>query len=257
MQETATSLISFGVRGEVPVAIKVVKEPGNEWRAGEIADAFAGAGVVQVYEYVDGASLMEWLRPGVPLSELLRTAGDERATEVLVEVIAAMSPRQAPRHVPAAAAWAVAFDRCLASDDGRISRALVLDAQRVYMELCRSQRETRLLHGDLHHENVLFDYGRGWLAIDPKGVIGEVAFEVGAALRNPIESPEVFTDPETLSRRVDQFANGLQLDRARILGWAFSQAVLAAIWLLEDEDPVASIGPWVAFAETTGSLARR
>jgi streptomycin 6-kinase len=44
----------------------------------------------------------------------------------------------------------------------------------------------RLLHGDLQHYNVLLDRKRGWLAIDPKGVVAEGEFELGAALRNPI-----------------------------------------------------------------------
>ena len=42
-----------------------------------------------------------------------------------------------------------------------------------------------LLHGDLQHYNVLLDKDRGWVAIDPKGVVGELEYEVGALLRNP------------------------------------------------------------------------
>jgi streptomycin 6-kinase len=53
--------------------------------------------------------------------------------------------------------------------------------------LCSSQRYRRLLHGDLHHGNVLHDSERGWVAIDPKGVLGEPEYEIGVALRNPIE----------------------------------------------------------------------
>ena len=58
-------------------------------------------------------------------------------------------------------------------------------AQRLYVGLCASQTSTRLLHGDLHHYNILRDGDRGWVAIDPKGVVGEVEYEIGAALRNP------------------------------------------------------------------------
>lgn len=61
------------------------------------------------------------------------------------------------------------------------------------MKLAASQDETTLLHGDLHHYNVLSDVRRGWLAIDPKGVIGEVEYEAGAIFRNPNEMPDLFT----------------------------------------------------------------
>ena len=256
VQETATSLISFGVRGDVSVTLKVVKEPGDEWRGGEVAAAFDGAGVVQVYEYVDGAALLEWLRPGVPLADLSSDGQDERATEVLVEVISAMSPRRAPSHVLTAAVWATAFDRYLATGDARIPRLLVEEAQSVYLALCASQRETRLLHGDLHHGNVLFDYARGWVAVDPKGVIAEMEFEIGAALRNPIESPEIFGDPDTINRRVDHLARDLRLDRTRILGWAFAQAVLGTIWLLEDDQPQEPADDWLRLASTLSARVR-
>lgn len=104
----------------------------------------------------------------------------------------------------------------------------------MYAELCDSQSSTRLLHGDLHHHNVLLDNQRGWLAIDPKGVVGELAYEVGAAFRNPCERPAVFAARATIERRVGRFAGVLGLDAERVLGWAFAQAVLAAIWEVED-----------------------
>jgi streptomycin 6-kinase len=92
----------------------------------------------------------------------------------------------------------------------------------------------RLLHGDLHHDNVILDDDRGWLAVDPKGVIAEPEYEVGAALRNPFDRPVLFADPATIRKRVDRFARDLALDATRVLSWAFAQAVLSAVWTVED-----------------------
>jgi streptomycin 6-kinase len=64
-------------------------------------------------------------------------------------------------------------------------------------------------------------------AIDPKGVVGELAYETGAALRNPCDRPELFAAPATIPRQVDCFACVLRLDGRRILAWAFAQAILA------------------------------
>jgi streptomycin 6-kinase len=80
----------------------------------------------------------------------------------------------------------------------------------------------------------LFDSDRGWLAIDPKGVIGEVEYEIGASLRNPYEKPELFASPETVERRLRCFEAKLKLNYDRALAWGFAQAVLSAIWSVED-----------------------
>ena len=112
--------------------------------------------------------------------------------------------------------------------------SLVLHAEQVYLELCDSQRAPRLLHGDLHHYNVLRDRERGWLAIDPKGVIGELEYELGAILRNPGELPGLFTDELVIRSRLDRLCSTLGLDLERALRWGFAQAVLSAIWEIED-----------------------
>jgi streptomycin 6-kinase len=144
--------------------------------------------------------------------------------------------------------WGASFGHYTSRASDLIAPALIEEAHQRYAELCASQSSTRLLHGDLHHHNVLMDSERGWLAIDPKGVDGELAYEVGAALRNPAEHPELFTQPATIKNRVDCFAKALSLDAVRVLGWAFAQSVLAALWELEDDGVLnAGIG-WLALA---------
>lgn len=93
-----------------------------------------------------------------------------------------------------------------------------------------------LLHGDLHQHNILSAVRQPWLGIDPKGVVGEAEYEVGAFMRNRVLHA---SNPETLlARRLDQFADELGFDRERILGWSLAQAVLAAWWSFEDSGHV-------------------
>ena len=113
---------------------------------------------------------------------------------------------------------------------------MVESAQKTYLKLAATQRNTRLLHGDLQHYNVLFDSDRGWVAIDPKGVIGETEYEIGAAMRNPVERPDLFLSPQTITRRLKQFTGRLNLDYDRTVRWTFAQSVLSAIWSVEDGD---------------------
>src|SRR5262249_16592513 len=132
--------------------------------------------------------------------------------------------------------------------DARIDRALVEHAQRVYAELAAAQRNPALLHGDLQHYNVLHDAARGWLAIDPKGVVGELEFEIGAALRNPVDRPELFAAPATVERRLEIFHDALGIDVDRARAWAFAQGVLSAIWSIEDGAAVDASNPALRLA---------
>lgn len=232
--ETATSLIAYGRRDDDPVVLKLVKSAGDEWHAGGVLHAFGGRGVVRVHEFVGGAVLLERLLPGHSLVDLSLRDRDEESTTVLAAVIGAMSPDASMRAAPTVREWGYGFRRYTASGDDRLPPELVFQAEESYDELVDSQSRPRLLHGDLQHSNVLFDDRRGWTAIDPKGVVGELEFEIGAALRNPIERPDVFAVPAVIERRVNHFATMLDLDADRALRWALAQVVLSAIWDIED-----------------------
>jgi len=259
--ETDTSVIAFGGHDNQPMVLKVIKRPGDEWRSGEILQAFDGNGVVRVHGWAPGAVLMERLRPGNSLVEMALKGRDEDATDILADVIQQMSWRESaksslklPNTCATVEDWARGFKRYVATGDGQIPNRLVEAGRRVYLDLCATQRQPRLLHGDLQHYNVLFDSDRGWLAIDPKGVIGELEFEIGAVLRNPIERPELFLSRSTIERRLKQFTSKLNLDFERALAWAFAQAVLSAIWTIEDGFVVEATNPSLRLAEAIRPL---
>ena len=245
-EETDGSVLMFGTRSHQAVVIKIVREPREEWNCARVLMAFGGRGVVTVLDVDDGAVLLERVQPGTSLVTVVDGQDDERATAILTDVIARMKPAMLT-DVPSAHEWGTAFGHTAVGGAG-VSAGVVERAQQVYGALCRSQRSPRLLHGDLHHENVLLDAERGWLAIDPKGVAAELEFELGAALRNPFQRPDVFTNPETIARRVDRFARELRLDESRVLAWAFAQSVLAVIWSIEDGITVAPDHPWLRLA---------
>ncbi|MGH9904337.1 MAG: aminoglycoside phosphotransferase family protein [Pyrinomonadaceae bacterium] len=254
--ETPLSMLAFGVRGGAGVVLKISKQVGDEWLAGEILRAFSGHGAVRVYESEPGAILLERLEPGEQLAELVRRGQDEEATEILAQVMHQMARHKAPEHCPTVWDWARGFDRYLNTSDKAIPRPLVDEAHKLYQQLAASAPATMLQHGDLQHYNVLFDSKRGWVAIDPKGVVGELEYEVGAILRNPVEQPELFASTATIERRLDCLTGMLELSHDRALAWAFAQAVLSAIWDIEDGYPVESDHPALRLALTIKQLVR-
>jgi streptomycin 6-kinase len=256
--ETHSSFIAFGTRGNQSVVLKVMRQPGDEWRCGEVLDAFDAKAMVRVYEYIDGAVLLERLHPGTSLAALVRDGRDEEATEVITEVIQRMShPRGSLKRFATVKDWGEGFQRYLAGGDNQIPSALVGEGQHLYSELCASQRDIRLLHGDLQHYNILFDRERGWVAIDPKGVVGEIEYEVGASLRNPYELPKLFASTYAVERRLKHYESKLKLDFKRVLEWGFAQAVLSAIWTVEDESVLDRSNPSILLARAIHPLLRQ
>lgn len=250
VRETATSVLGFGVRDGRRVVLKLIKNVDDEMHSGAVLRAFDGDGVVRVYESEVGAVLLERLDPGEELVNLVRSGRDDEATTILAQVIAKLANHTAPGTCPTVADWERGFHLYLQSGDQQIPDDLVREAQLLFHHLAASQRTTMLVHGDLHHYNVLLDRERGWTAIDPKGVVGELEYEVGALLRNPVELPELFTNRATIERRLKILTTILPLDHTRALKWSFAQAVLSAVWGVEDGYAVDPSNPALQLART-------
>ena len=252
--ETDTSVLAFGLRADSRVVLKISKQPGDEWHSGEILRAVAGDGMVKVYESAPGAVLIERLVPGNDLVSLVKEGNDEEATQILAEVMQQMAYHAPPPGCPTVLDLARGFDRYLETGDRQIPADLVNEAAELFRSLAASSSHTMLLHGDFHHYNVLFDANRGWLGIDPKGVVGELEYEVGAILRNPMELPVLFSSRAVVERRLRILTDALQLDYRRPLEWSFAQAVLSAIWDVEDGHPIASDHSTLNLARTIAGM---
>lgn len=252
--ETTGSLLAFGTHRGANVVLKVTKKRDDEWNAGDVLRAFNGDGTVRVYESEPGAVLLERLSPGNELVELIRRGEDNAATEILAEVIRQISNHIPPANCPTVLDWARGFDRYVQTGDSRVPQDLVIEAGEMYRRLANSQKRAMLLHGDLQHYNVLFDSSRGWIVIDPKGILGELEYEVGAILRNPIEQPELFISTAVIKQRLRILTNLLDLNDRRVLEWSFAQAILSAIWNIEDGFDVALDHPHLKLAQSIRSL---
>jgi len=227
------------IRRDGTPAVLKLSFPGDKEFKTEAAAlaAFGGRGICRLLELdLDrGAMLLERLQPGKPLTIV---GDDEEATSVAAGVMKKLWRPAPPDHAfPRVSDWSRGFERLRRRFDGGtgpMPTRLVGDAESLFAELLVSEGEPLLLHGDLHQENIL-SAGRGpWLAIDPKGVVGEAAYEPAALLHNPVEALDSPDPKGLLERRLDVLSGALGLDRARVRAWGLAQAVLAAYWSLED-----------------------
>jgi streptomycin 6-kinase len=213
--------------------------------------AFNGNGAVILYETDPelGALLLERSRPGKPVFNL---SDDELSTSVASEVIRRLQDTSEKNDAfPTVGDWFQGFQRLrvkFGGGTGPFPKEVIDKAEVLSRDLLTSMEILALLHGDLHHWNILSSEREPWLAIDPKGVIGEPEYETGAWLRNPFPNILEMSNPDRMiARRIDQFADELGFDRKRISGWGFTQAVLAACWSYEDKDD--DWESWLTIAE--------
>jgi streptomycin 6-kinase len=189
--------------------------------------AFSGSGGVTVYRHDEptGSTLMTRLRPGAMLSD----AGLDAKTEVEIccGVIRSLDCG-ATQGAAKIADWYMPF--FAVNETEGIPRDLLHQAQSIADRLLATTAKGVLLHGDLHHFNLL-SHGNEWFAIDPKGVIGDPALEPAAFIRNPCTTIRQVKDlPALMRTRIQCFAEGLGLPTGRIWEWAFAHNVLSAWW---------------------------
>ncbi|MCS6826928.1 MAG: aminoglycoside phosphotransferase family protein [Caldilinea sp.] len=229
--------VAPAVRADEEEVVLKLGVPHRElWSEIEALTFFAGRGCVRLFDAdaVCGALLLERLRPGHGLRTLVEKA-DDLATAVIAEVMEALwHPAPSEHTMLTIEAWARELETLRPAFDGGCGPFpphLVEAAEHLFPELLASSGPAVVLHGDLHHENILATGEGGWLAIDPKGVIGEREFEAYAMLRNPLGWPLAQPNPaRVLKRRIDRLAERLGLDRERMRLWAVAQCVLSAWW---------------------------
>lgn len=242
--------------GGLAAVLKIPSAASDEVDAARALRHFAGRGAVRLLAEDRGVLLLERAVPGTPLTDLVATGRDDEATGIIAEAIRALHSGEPPAGFPSASDWADGFARQRARGaHPELPAALLERAESTWRELAADSGPRFLLHGDLHHDNLLRGE-RGWLVIDPKGLVGEPTLETAMALRNPYRLWPFAAGRGVMERRVAIFSERLALDRARVAGWAFGLMVLSACWHVEDGDPARDVARSIALAGIAAALPR-
>ncbi|MCC8939145.1 APH(6) family putative aminoglycoside O-phosphotransferase [Bradyrhizobium sp. Arg68] len=228
-----------------PAMLKLSTER-DERLGGIVMEWWDGDGAARVLAREGEALLLERATGPASLSEMARTGRDDEACKILCATAARLHTARAkprPDLTPLTGWFRELWPA--ARTHGGIMRRSAAAAE----ALLGDQREVVVLHGDLHHDNVL-DFGaRGWLAIDPKHLVGERGFDFANIFTNPdLADPTrpVATVPGRFARRVDIVVEAAGMDRRRLLSWILAWTGLSAAWYLGDADPLAEIDLTIA-----------
>ncbi|MDL4840193.1 aminoglycoside phosphotransferase family protein [Aquibacillus rhizosphaerae] len=115
---------------------------------------------------------------------------------------------------------------------GPISKTMLEKALSLFTYLHNTPKQRWLLHGDFHHYNIIESGNNTWTAIDPKGLIGEIEYDLIQYLLNKL--PEQGAN-QVIEKRVAIFTKELSLDKERLLLWGYCHTVLATAWTVDDE----------------------
>lgn len=228
-----------------PAMLKLSSQEDQQRGAG-LMDWWNGDGAAQVFARDKDALLMERATGSRSLADMAREGCDDEACRILC---ASAAKLHAPR--PGALPDLVPLDHWFRDLEPATAKhgGILLRCTETARMLLADPRDRVVLHGDLHHENVL-DFGaRGWRAIDPHGLLGERGFDFANIFTNPdLSDPTrpVATEPGRFARRVDVVAEAAGLERQRLLQWILAWTGLSAAWFLGDSDPLARIDLQIA-----------
>lgn len=216
-------------QGDAPAMLKIAVSK-DEIDGGALMAWWAGEGAARVLAREAEALLLERLPAKRSLAAMARDGRDDEATRILCAVAEALhAPRAGPppQTLYPLDVWLRALTPAAATHGGVLTASL-----EAATTMLADPREVVVLHGDLHHENVLDSGERGWLVIDPKGVLGERTYEFATTIMNP--DAETAFRPGRIARQAAVVAAAARLEPRRVMRWLLAHAGVSAAWCMQD-----------------------
>lgn len=237
LAETVTSHVYTVTSDDSRVVLKLLTAIGHEERSGAIAlRCFDGHGAVRLLRADNQAQLLEYA-DGEDLFALIQRGQDAQATEIIAGVLNQLHAQSAdsfPDGLYPLKRWFRSLFLKADADRQAGIDSLFVKGAKVAETLLADARDVRVLHGDIHHQNIRHKAGRGWLAFDPKGLVGERTFDAANTLCNPGWVYDLVENEDRLLKNADILARNLKIELPRVLAYTFAYTCLSASWYAED-----------------------
>jgi streptomycin 6-kinase len=215
-----------------------LRDVADELRGAQYLSWRNGNGAARLLGFDGRRMLLEYAGERLLLDEL-REHGDGAATDIAADLLRTL---HAPLDTLPPADLQPLHERFealfrKAETDRKAGRtSFYVEASQVAERLLANPRDVRPLHGDLHHQNVIFGQ-RGWLAIDPKGVLGDRAFDASNLFYNPLGNDDLCRNPMRIAHMAKVFAGAIDRNEDALLDHALAYGCLSAAWHAEDGSP--------------------
>ncbi len=232
----APAVLDNGSRAVLKIGFPKDKEFQSEIEA---LSVFNGNGSVNLLnaDRKKAVILIEQVNPGIPLSTII---DDTKATRILASVMKKLwKPLPKNNNFQTISQWTNALakypNRYKDFNNPPIPWSLTNQAAKLFKELIATSYPLVLTHADLHHDNILKSDRDRWLAIDPKGIAAEPAYDTAAMIRNPYKIIKDVQDiDKLLKNRIMVLSQELGIDPKRIHKWCFAQTVLSGVRTTDD-----------------------
>lgn len=237
--DTPAGVVYAVTRGDgSPAVAKVLKNKvlKDSLRGADFIAWRAGVGCVELLERSDDILLMEHAGAETLRDVLFRDGDDDAATEIAADVLLTYhqpSQQPPPSSLLTLPLYFESLFRKAEQDRTDGVESIYIDAATLAQELIDGQRDVKPLHGDLHHENIMRS-GRGWIIIDPAGLIGDAALDVANMFSNPLDRFDLTRSEARIASMAAIFSRALQRDERVLLQYAFAYGCLSAAWHEED-----------------------
>ena len=233
LAQTSTSVLYKAESPDGPCVLKLLNPIGieDEGASAGLLEYWNGDGAVKLLRHSADALLLDYIG-GPELSSLL-PENDDAATKITAAVLTRLHAGRdaAPPEdlTPLRVRFRSLFDRAWKEPS-----SIYAHGAEVADRLLNTSTETVTLHGDIHHANILQHETRGWLAIDPKGLLGDPIYDAANTLCNPHTMPDHVTSRDRLLRQAGVMAKAAAFDETRLLRFVFAHACLSASWSVDD-----------------------
>jgi streptomycin 6-kinase len=177
------------------------------------------------------AFLLEKLTPGENLKTICRN-DDAKAVEIAIKVMRSFWQKPPADHeFPRLEDWFRRFNQAANSE----FPASYIKKARVFFDELSEAKQEMLLHGDFHHENILSATREPFLAIDPKGIVGDIGYDISIFLTNHADClKDAPNFREKLNEAVLKFSVAFEIEPQNLRKWVFAHSVLSAWWTFEE-----------------------
>ena len=228
---THCSLLQPVLQDGLKAFLKIAMEA-EERKGYVLMNWWDGKGAAKVFKYDEQALLLERISSAQPsLRDMIRAGQDDEATRIICSV-ASQLHTPAAKPLPELIPLNIWFNDLFKAGDKY--GPLIVTCEAMARKLLAQQNDISVLHGDLHHENIIHSDARGWLAIDPKRLIGERAFDFANILCNPDINTALADGRLIKQSSIISAESGIPMKH--LLEWIVAWAGLSATWILDDGD---------------------